>query len=221
MQRLTRGTLMAAMLAFIVPMAHAESRLTAQPGSKLWLTGHSTIHAYSSQATQLDVVIQRAAMEFPADLPQGESIEKLIQSRGVSSIEVRVGVTGLRSGKDGLDKNMYKALLAEKHPQIRFVMTSYELADGETPETLAIDARGTLSVAGVEKEIRLPVKATREGDAVRLLGSVPLLMTQFGIKPPTMMMGALKTRDEVTIHFELLVGAGDGAAAAKVGSESR
>jgi hypothetical protein len=41
---------------------------------------------------------------------------------------------------------------------------------------------------------------------------MPLRMTQFGIKPPTMMMGALRTSDDVVIHFDLLLDAKDGAA---------
>lgn len=216
MKRLVRSTLILAMLAVTATMAQAESRLTTQPGSKLSLTGNSTMHAYASKATKLDVVIKHA--ELPAGAPHGDAIEKLIRERGITSLEVIVGVTGLRSGKDGLDKNMYKALLAPKHPQIRFVVTEYDLAAGGTPGTIAIDAKGTLAVAGVEKEIRFPVTAKREGETFRLSGSVPLLMTTFGIKPPTMMMGALKTKDEVMISFDLLVGASDGAAAEKVGN---
>jgi hypothetical protein len=34
-------------------------------------------------------------------------------------------------------------------------------------------------------------------------GTRDLLMTEFGIKPPTMFMGMLKTDDKVTIKFEL------------------
>ena len=43
-----------------------------------------------------------------------------------------------------------------------------------------------------EQAGRLHVRGTRD-----------LLMTEFGIKPPTMFMGMLKTDDKVTITFEL------------------
>lgn len=195
-------------LAFAAPIALAAgSGLAVQPGRQLWLTGSSTIHAYSITATKLDVTFTVAAAGWHAGPGAGEAIEKLIRERGVSTLGVVVGVAGMHSGKDGLDKNMRKALLAEKYPQIRFTMTSYDVAEGTSPGTLSIDARGKLSVAGVEREVRVPVTAKRDGDAVRLTADVPLLMTQFGIKPPTMMMGTVRTADQIVVHIDLRVGA--------------
>lgn len=210
MKRILRPALTLATLALAATMAHAAgSGLVLQPGSKLWLTGTSTMHAYTSNATRLDVAFQMAA----GTLAAGESIEKLIRDHAVSNLDVAIPVTGLRSHKEGLDKNLYKALLAEKHPEIRFTMTGYEVTDADSG-ALAIAARGKLTVAGVEKEIRVAVVAKREAGAMRLTGEVPLMMTQFGIKPPTMMMGAIKTGDGVVIHFDLRIGAGNDRAAA-------
>jgi hypothetical protein len=187
----------------------ADVHLNLMPGSKLWLTGSSTIHEYSSTASKLEVAFGHQDAAWNAALPRGEAIEKLIQQHGVTSIVLTVPVKGLHSGKDGLDKNMYKALLAEKHPEIRFGMTTYDVHDGPKSGELAIDAKGKLSIAGVEKEQPITASAVREGDAVRLRGRVPLKMTQFGVKPPTMMMGTLRTSDDVIVHFDLLIGAGD------------
>jgi hypothetical protein len=38
---------------------------------------------------------------------------------------------------------------------------------------------------------------------LQVRGTRELLMTEFGIKPPTMFMGMLKTDDKVTIKFEV------------------
>ena len=187
----------------------APGGLALQPGSRLWLTGTSTVHDYKSQASQLDVTFTCDASRWPAAVTGADAIDGLIRGDGVTAIDVVVGVTGLKSGKDGLDKNMYKALLAEKHPEIRFKVKTYKVgAPGDTAGT-SIDAIGTLTVAGVEREITLPAIARREGDTLRLSGSVPLLMTQFGIKPPKMMLGTIKTADKVVVHIDLLIGAAD------------
>ncbi len=192
----------------------APGDLTLQSGSRLWLTGTSTMHDYTSQASRLEVAFTSDPALWPAGVTGGDALEGLIRARGVTAIDVVVGVTGLKSGKDGLDKNMYKALLAEKHPEIRFKVAGYEVgAAGDTAGT-PIDARGTLTVAGVEREIAMTATARREGDTIRLRGSVPLLMTQFGIKPPKMMLGAIKTSDKVVVHIDLVIGAPDGARAA-------
>jgi hypothetical protein len=34
-------------------------------------------------------------------------------------------------------------------------------------------------------------------------GKVPVTMTTWGIKPPTLMLGALKVGETVTVHFDL------------------
>jgi len=38
-------------------------------------------------------------------------------------------------------------------------------------------------------------------------GSVPIKMTDYGIKPPTALFGRLKTGDDVKVNFELSIGA--------------
>ena len=178
-----------------------------QSGSKLWLDGKSSIHEFKSTASSLKTTFGQNEAVWPANATGGEAIERFLRAKGITSMEVVVGVTGLHSGKAGLDKNMYKALLAPKYPEIRFRMASYEIADGAKPGEMAIDATGALSVAGVEREIRMPVAAVREGETVRLRGSTPLLMSEYGIKPPTMMMGTLRTADKIVVSFDLLIGA--------------
>lgn len=210
--RFTTVLLAATLVA--VPFAGAgERELALQAGSKLWLEGSSTVHAYEATASRLNVILRHDTARWQEGVPRGEAIERLIRDHGVTSIEVTVGVTGLKSGKDGLDKNMYKALLAPKHPDIRFTMNAYEVADAPKAGDIAIAAKGKLFVAGVECPIDISATAKREGDSVRLQGSVPLLMSQFGIKPPTMMMGALRTADAVKVKFDFLIGANEAAIA--------
>jgi polyisoprenoid-binding protein YceI len=84
-------------------------------------------------------------------------------------------------------------------------MAGYELGVETTSGDLPIQANGTLTVAGVEREIQIAATAHREPDGVRFRGTAPLRMTQFGIKPPTTMMGALRTSDDVVIHFDLVI----------------
>jgi polyisoprenoid-binding protein YceI len=205
--------ILAAMAATVTIAREANVSLAVEPGSKLSLTGSSTVHAYSSTASRLRVVFTHEPARWQAALPRGEAIEQLIREHGVTAIEVTVDVNGLKSGKDGLDKNMYKALRAEKHPEICFTLGSYEVADGAKPGEMAITAKGKVSVAGAERELKIAATAVRQGDSVRLRGDVPLKMTQFGIKPPTMMMGTLRTSDDVAIHFDLLIGASQPAIA--------
>ena len=42
----------------------------------------------------------------------------------------------------------------------------------------------------------------REGRAV-IDGEQPLLMTDFGVKPPSMFLGTVKTQDRIVVKFHL------------------
>ncbi|MBI1797486.1 MAG: YceI family protein [Candidatus Eisenbacteria bacterium] len=199
-------------LALTAPLASAlGAELGLMPGSDLGLKGKSTLHAFEAKASKLDVTFHSDPAAWPAGVTGGEAVERVIRARGVTAMDVVVAVSGLRSGKDGLDKNMWKALLAEKHPEIRFAMQSYEVQDSAATGEMAITAKGPLTVAGVDRDITMAVVAHRDGETVKLHGSVALLMTQFGIKPPTMMLGAIKTADEITVEFDLVIGANGNA----------
>ena len=47
------------------------------------------------------------------------------------------------------------------------------------------------------------MNASETRDGIQLRGNRKLSMKDFGIKPPTMFMGMLKTNDQVTVTFDL------------------
>ena len=213
MRRILKLLVPVAALAIATLAQAAPGELALRAGSRLWLTGTSTVHDYSSKASKLEVAFQCDPALWPAGLTGGDAVAGLIQARGVKAMDVVIAVTGLKSGKEKLDGNMYKALLAEKHPAIRFRMAGYEVG-AATDTATAIEVKGTLTVAGVDREVVLSATTRTEGEAVRLRCDVPLLMTQFNVKPPKMMLGAIKTSDKVVVHMDLVIGAPDPTAAA-------
>lgn len=62
-------------------------------------------------------------------------------------------------------------------------------------------AVGTLRIAGVEREVVLALEVERRDAALVVKGQLPLLMTDYGIKP-TAMLGMLKTDPKVTVTSE-------------------
>ena len=61
---------------------------------------------------------------------------------------------------------------------------------------------GELSLAGVERMIEIEAIGVRVGAGIRLTGSKDLLMTDYHIKPPTMMLGTIKTANLITVRFD-------------------
>ena len=121
---------------------------------------------------------------------------------GVEMFEVAIPAATLTSPREGLDANMYKALMVTEHPDIIFRLLRFEpaarwRAEGNwQPEDRWCCARSRARHHdGADK-----------GTALTVRGHVALLMTDFGIKPPVAMMGMLKTDPKVTVTFETVLG---------------
>ena len=175
--------------------AIAALRLSLQPGSNLWLSGSSTLHPYASTSTLTQIV---------AVLTSGNGVFTDIARRApFQKFEVDIPVNGLKSGESGLDKNMYKALKMKEAPQIQFVLAHYEASPAMTDGSLPFKASGQLSIAGTQKDVVLIGTAQPSPETLAMDGQYELRMSDYGIKPPTLLLGAIKVADPVVIHFHL------------------
>lgn len=166
-------------------------RLVLGEGSGLWLEGDSTLHVFHSTATEL-----RASGEADASKPLLEG--------AMSDFSFTVPVRGLKSGKVGLDQNMRKALKADQFPEIVFRLSRLSREEGSEGGA-RFEAAGTLTVAGRDKEVLLRPEAREEGGRFMIEGTQDLRMTDFGVKPPVMMLGAVRTRNEVKIRYRIFI----------------
>jgi polyisoprenoid-binding protein YceI len=111
-----------------------------------------------------------------------------------------IKAASLTSPKEGLDRNMHKALKVAQFPEITFTLLRTEAAVANM-----LKAIGKLTIAGVEKEVVLDLKTAVNASTITVMGEVPLLMTDYGIKPPTAMLGMLKTDPKITVTFEVVL----------------
>ena len=158
----------------------------------LSISGTSTMHPYTVSTKALKV----SAASAPAPDVQG-----LLQPDALQGFELQIPVNTFTSEKDGLTKQMFKAMKADKHPTITFRLNDYTVEPAAGGMT--VKPTGTLTVAGVERPIDMVLDVKVQAGMLQVRGTRDLLMTEFGIKPPTMFMGMLKTDDKVTIKFEV------------------
>ena len=190
--RMLAATACAALLASVT--VFGEERAALLPESRLWLVGDSTLHAYTANAGELEVRIGIG----------GEPVYESIRGGKMTSLEVRVPVAEVDSGKKQLDKNMRKALRAEDHPDITFRMTGYEVLRSSAAGSFPVLAKGELTVAGRARPIEIEATVERGEGRARIHGREEVLMTDHGVKPPTV-MGVVRTHDRVVVHFDLHV----------------
>lgn len=124
-------------------------------------------------------------------------------TKQINAITVKIEVKSLKSGNGIMDGKTYDAFDSKKNPYIVFQLTEAsqaKLTDSDTEITLT----GNLSFAGATRKtsIKATGKITKSGDC-QLKGSIPLKMTDFKMKPPTAMLGTMKTGDAVTVKFDL------------------
>src|SRR5262249_37716305 len=179
--------------------APVRAAVTLGPGSVLWLAGTSTLHDYESRTTELALTLERdASTSEPGD---AAALDRWLRSGGLRGLELAVPVAALRSGKPALDRNLLRALRAAEHPEIRFRLTHASVA-ATTGDTATASADGALRVAGQERAIRVEGRLVRSRAGVWLDGRHELRMSEYEVKPPTMMMGTLKRSEERRVGKE-------------------
>ena len=203
MTRTQLFVLTAAFLASIGTNAVAQdtpsTKMSLRPESKITLAGGSNLHDWACKSTEFNATIEVSPAFQAEPLTQVE--------KPMSKVAVTIPVKSLDCGKGKMNDNMYKALKANEFPNITYVLGSYTI-DSETTTADAFVARttGELEVAGKKVTVEIPVTGTRlDGGAARGEGSVKLLMTDFGIKPPTALLGTLRTKNAIEVSFKVLL----------------
>ncbi|HYN80000.1 MAG TPA: YceI family protein [Gemmatimonadaceae bacterium] len=172
--------------------------LELRPGSELSFEGTSTLHGFTCKTTKLQATVQ---------VDGGYSETRLSQlHRPLKTVEIVIPVKSLTCGNKGLEENMRKTLKADRYPDIRYELSTYEIpATSVTDNGLTLKAVGKVTVAGKENTIEMLIKAERLADgSARATATQSLQMTDFGIKPPVFMLGTLRTGNKIVVSFKLV-----------------
>jgi len=189
-----------AALVMLLPALAASSRrdtpLDLQPESRLWVAGTSTVRAFQCQAGAFDAKIESSGADAVAAVLAGE--------KAVSTVEVTVPAEKLDCRNGTMNEHMRKALKAKEFPTVVFRAASYDLA--RTSDSVAVTLNGSLTLGGVEKPITVQAvaKAGANGTLV-VSGTREVRMTEFGLKPPSLMLGTMKVDEKLTVGFEVVL----------------
>jgi polyisoprenoid-binding protein YceI len=188
-----RHSLLSLLCAGAVAHAQAPAAVKLQPGAELAIDGKSTVRDFTCSAATLSAELAPGAPEAALTL------EKL--AGAVGEVKLEIPVNALDCANETMNEHLLEALKAEEHPTIRFRLTAYEVgavADGLAPLKLV----GELSFAGQTRPVKLNASARPTADGgLRVEGRYTLKMTDWGVKPPSLMLGTMKVREAVVIRF--------------------
>jgi polyisoprenoid-binding protein YceI len=93
-----------------------------------------------------------------------------------------------------IEDNVRREVLeASRHPEIRFRSTGVADVEG------GFDVMGRLLLHGMERDLVVPLRRSADGYAAE----VRLYQPDFGIRPYTALLGALKVKPEITVRISL------------------
>lgn len=133
----------------------------------------------------------------------GEVKKNLDKSFTLQLFKIVMQVNSIKSDEYPiLNSSTRKALKADKFPEITYILDEpiVNICCGLTP--YSIIARGRLTIAGVTREVAMPMKITFNQDRKMMIdGTYEVKMTDYGIVPPSVLWGIVKSRNLITISF--------------------
>ena len=124
----------------------------------------------------------------------------------VSDLTFTVPVAALDCRNSTMNTNLRRAMNATANPNVRFTMESATVTPAANGR-VTVTGNGQLTINGRTRPLR--ITATGEpgtGGRTRFQGTVPVNMPDYGITPPTAMMGTMRTGARVNVAFDVLVG---------------
>jgi polyisoprenoid-binding protein YceI len=156
-----------------------KSRLSE---SSMTIAGTSTLHDWESKVESFTAVAR-------------------VKDEVIESASFRAEVNSIKSGTSAMDANTYKAMNEPEHPSITFKTTgALRQVAGE------LRIKGDLTIAGVTRPVEFAATSERwSEESLTVKASYKLKMSDFGIDPPRAMLGTIRTGDEVTIAFNIVL----------------
>jgi polyisoprenoid-binding protein YceI len=188
---------MALTAALLVTQAHAQAvRYNAQPGgSKATVAGDSSIKTWTMESGVIG-----GFMEVDANFPES-ALTNPAAAKPVTS--VYVPVRSLKSGKTTMDERMQETMSMTNYQRIEYkVIELKPKSKAGATGPLQFDAVGILTIVGKPITNTMPVTIEKKDGKLNIVGSAPIKLSQFGIKPPII---ALPLLPDITVYDDLKV----------------
>lgn len=178
-----KKTLFLSLSLFLAVALNAQI-YTVSPSSEVSVVGTSSIHDWESTVEDI----------------KGSATVTVVDGVIVSipKMAITIKAESIESGKSKMNSLTYEALKSKKFPNILFTLTEVKEIVGSKAVV-----SGNLTIAGVQRKITVQGVVDQEGKAITITGARKIDMTDFGIDPPTAMLGTIKVGKDVNILFRL------------------
>jgi len=169
--------------------ANGQQTLTLIPSeSRIIIKGTSNLHDWEENVEKFSVNVSMKMLNN--------------EIQGINSVHVTCKSSSIVSDHDIMTNKTLEALRTDKYPEIVFTMESAEKLVSVYGKASGI-LSGYLTMAGTTKRINIAFEGNMSNNRVVITGSKDINMNDFKIKPPTAMLGTLKTGETVVVSFHL------------------
>lgn len=157
--------------------------------SSILISGTSTLHDWTMKSGE---GVSNATFTTDSD---GNVVQ-------LNALSFSVRAESILSEHSLMNTKTYEALKTKTNPTISFVATSATVYPA-TGNNFMVKSKGKLTIAGVSKGVELTATGQfdKSDGSITCTGSKKIRMTEFGIKPPSVMLNTIKTGDDITIDF--------------------
>ncbi|GAB5408578.1 MAG: hypothetical protein BalsKO_09430 [Balneolaceae bacterium] len=158
-------------------------------GSKLRINGTSNVNDFEciySDRISTDTLHQQ--------ISYGDSLF-------IAGESIRLLASSFDCGKRAINRDMQKTLKADEFPFLEIGLKSIEIAD-EVPFVATL----SVTIAGKNRLNQIHIDSFSGTDTgISFSGKGAILLTDYGLKPPTALFGLVKVDDQIEIIFDLSV----------------
>jgi len=180
-----------------LPEAPVKKQFVIEDNSRLFLKGTSNVNKFTCDCED----------SYPAQTLEVESTGAQARFQNTS---LTIATRKFNCHNSKMDHDMQKALKADKYPHIKVeLLETKQDASHVKPGNRApfeVQAKAKLTICGVTRTQQVTAKAQVLSDGYfRLSGYQSILMTDFGIEPPTALFGMIQVNNQIDFHFDLYV----------------
>jgi polyisoprenoid-binding protein YceI len=135
-----------------------------------------------------------------------------------STGRVEIEVASFKTGNGMRDGHLRGDMKADRFPLIVFENSDVQPAEIATIDSMlagiiafsdAVPAArvfigGKLTIQDSTREVRIPARVRVSGDTMRVRGRLSTRFTEFGMKPPSRILGTVKVKDNIVLLFDAL-----------------
>lgn len=171
----------------------AQSQFTIFAGKAGLLSGMAHDHTIAVRAFTGQVIV-------PANGLSGATVEMEIDAHGLKVVDKGVSDKDRAEIQSEMES---KVLEVSRFPKIMFKSVSVRDLKSEGKDwRLLLD--GDLTLHGITKRVTIPVIANMTPEQMRASGEITIQQTDFGIKPYSKGLGAVKVKNELKISFTIV-----------------